>query len=472
MKLKISRDEVKKHSTIDSLWIVLDNNVYDVTKMVDSHPGGADPLLLVAGGDATDAFTNYHPSYVRKRLTSYCIGELEPCDRTPIPAFLQEYRDLHETFEKEGLYNINQWYFARLYIWCALLWLLAVALTLLGDSVTTRLAGSATLGLFIQQTLFLGHDAGHNDITHRLSTDRWYGLLFGPLLTGISMVWWKHDHNMHHFATNSIQHDCHMRTMPVLAADMGMFQWHLQSRRAGQALQVVSKWLVSHQDWTFFPIMFVLGRINLHVKGHVYVFGQLCRGLKEQGHAFVLGYYGRDCLLDFLGCFLYFVWFGSLVASLPTASERFFYVSLTHAVAGIIHLQICVNHYPMPMFHGTHQGLPPSDVRQTWPAMHVEGTVNVDCPTWMDWFHGGLHLQIEHHLWPRIPRHNLRAIQPRTMLLCEKHGIPYNALSFFPAVWNLYDHMVKMAHEVQKLPSDQVPSFWDSITYKAACLEG
>jgi acyl-lipid Delta6-acetylenase / acyl-lipid (9-3)-desaturase len=474
MKQKITLDEVKKHKAVDSLWIILNNNVYDVTRMVASgtHPGGLDPLLLVAGNDATDAFNNYHPAYVQKRLAAYCIGELEPCDRTIDSALLHDYRDLQAAFESEGLHEINHWYFAKLYLWCAALLVLALGLTLLGSSTAVRLAGAATLGLFIQQILFLAHDAGHSGVTHQLVVDRWLGLLFGPLLTGISMVWWKHDHNMHHFATNSIQHDCHFCAMPVLAADTGMFRWFLSSLKAGQALQMISKWLVGHQDLTFFPVMFLVGRINLHLKGIFYVLGLICQRCKAEGMSFLLRVEGRHCVLDFAGCFVYFAWFSFLVSTLPCAWEQVLYVGIVHAVAGIIHLQICINHYPMPVFHGVPQEMVAGSVRKSWPSMHLSRTTNVECPTWMDWFHGGLHLQIEHHLWPRIPRHNLRAIQPRTIAFCKAHGIPYNSLPFFPAIWFLYDHMVKVAEEVQKLPSDQIPSIWDSITYKAACLEG
>lgn len=36
--------------------------------------------------------------------------------------------------------------------------------------------------------------------------------------------------------------------------------------------------------------------------------------------------------------------------------------------------------------------------------------MDVDCPEYLDWMHGGLHMQVSHHLFPRLPRHNLRAV--------------------------------------------------------------
>ena len=33
----------------------------------------------------------------------------------------------------------------------------------------------------------------------------------------------------------------------------------------------------------------------------------------------------------------------------------------------------------------------------------------------MNWFMGGLNFQIEHHLFPMMPRHNLPVIKPRVV---------------------------------------------------------
>ena len=58
--LKIySLDEIAKHNDASSLWIVLNDKVYDVTEFADEHPGGGDVLLDVAGRkDATESFND------------------------------------------------------------------------------------------------------------------------------------------------------------------------------------------------------------------------------------------------------------------------------------------------------------------------------------------------------------------------------------------------------------------------------
>lgn len=51
-----SLEEVGKHKDTDSLWVVIEGLVYDVTKFIEEHPGGEDVLKEWAGQDATEAF--------------------------------------------------------------------------------------------------------------------------------------------------------------------------------------------------------------------------------------------------------------------------------------------------------------------------------------------------------------------------------------------------------------------------------
>ncbi|KAG6455931.1 hypothetical protein O3G_MSEX009473 [Manduca sexta] len=79
----ITLGEVKKHNSDKSVWMVIHNDVYDVTSFLEEHPGGPESLLEVAGEDATGPFEDVgHSADARELLTKYKIGTLPPSERT------------------------------------------------------------------------------------------------------------------------------------------------------------------------------------------------------------------------------------------------------------------------------------------------------------------------------------------------------------------------------------------------------
>uniref|UniRef100_A0AAZ3SDX8 Cytochrome b5 heme-binding domain-containing protein n=1 Tax=Oncorhynchus tshawytscha TaxID=74940 RepID=A0AAZ3SDX8_ONCTS len=75
-----------------------------------------------------------------------------------------------------------------------------------------------------------------------------------------------------------------------------------------------------------------------------------------------------------------------------------------------------MNHLPMEIDHERHQD---------WLTMQLSATCNIEQSTFNDWFSGHLNFQIEHHLFPTMPRHNYHLVAPLVRALCEKHGVPY-----------------------------------------------
>jgi len=68
--------------------------------------------------------------------------------------------------------------------------------------------------------------------------------------------------------------------------------------------------------------------------------------------------------------------------------------------------------------------------RADWYAMQAEAAQDVELPEWLSILCGGLDLQIEHHLFPRMPPNRLRQIAPRVRALCEQHGVKYRSGSW------------------------------------------
>ncbi|PAV58821.1 hypothetical protein WR25_08829 [Diploscapter pachys] len=77
MKREISRCEVACHCVPEDVWMIIGNEVFDLTPFLEEHPGGMEILLEFAGGDATDAFESVgHSMAARVRLDKFKVGDL------------------------------------------------------------------------------------------------------------------------------------------------------------------------------------------------------------------------------------------------------------------------------------------------------------------------------------------------------------------------------------------------------------
>ncbi|XP_030766125.1 cytochrome b5 isoform X2 [Sitophilus oryzae] len=84
MTSELSFEEIKKHTDKTSTWIVINNDVFDVTRFLNEHPGGEEVLLEQAGKDASEAFEDVgHSSDAREMMLKYKVGTLVASERKP-----------------------------------------------------------------------------------------------------------------------------------------------------------------------------------------------------------------------------------------------------------------------------------------------------------------------------------------------------------------------------------------------------
>lgn len=89
MSKSFSIADVATHKTKEDLWLIVDEDVYDLTKFQDEHPGGAKILTRVAGKDASKQFWKYHNEGILKKYKSQLqVGSLDSKKRpaaAPLP---------------------------------------------------------------------------------------------------------------------------------------------------------------------------------------------------------------------------------------------------------------------------------------------------------------------------------------------------------------------------------------------------
>jgi len=278
-----------------------------------------------------------------------------------------------------------------------------------------QILGAVFVAIFWQQMAFIGHDAGHHAITHDATWDDRIGLVVGNLLTGVSIGWWQKSHNAHHIVTNSIEFDPDIQHLPVLAISEKFFNsiYSFYHERVMQ-FDALAKFFVRYQHLLYFLIM-GLARFNLYLQ------------------SFLLAFSNQKVKMRFWEIFtmcLFWTWYLYLCSYLPTFWTRLVFVFLAHFLAGIIHIQITLSHFSME----THHGIPQESFEHDkFLLSQMDTTMDIECAPWMDFFHGGLQFQFEHHLFPRVARHNLRGIHNEMKAMCKKHDLPFRSKSFIAA---------------------------------------
>jgi sphingolipid 8-(E)-desaturase len=124
------------------------------------------------------------------------------------------------------------------------------------------------------------------------------------------------------------------------------------------------------------------------------------------------------------GQVFFWYWFGyqTMYLRIPTWSSRITFLLISHMVTAPLHVQLTLSHFAMSTANlGIHESFAQKMLRTT---------MDVDCPPWLDFVHGGLQFQVVHHLYPRIPRHNLRRAQKYVKEFCHDVGIPYVIFGF------------------------------------------
>lgn len=409
-KKYVTSDELKTHNKPGDLWISIKGEVYDVSDWSKHHPGGDLPLLNLAGQDVTDAFVACHPATAWHRLPAFFTGyhlrdyAVSPCSR--------DYRNLASHFSKMGLFDAKGHCVLITFALMAVLFSAVVYGVVCCRGAFTHLLCAALMGFVWIQSGWIGHDSGHYRVMSGPTSNRFAQILSGNCLAGISIAWWKRNHNAHHIACNSLEFDPDLQHMPIFAVSSNLFR-SLRSYFYDRNMNfdAAARFLVSHQHLTFYPVM-CLARINLFAQSVVLLSSTRKRVPNR--------------VQEILGLICFWVWFPLLVSCLPNWGERVMFVVFSFSVTGIQHVQFCLNHFSSRVYVGRPAG-------NDWFEKQTSGTLDIYCPSWMDWFHGGLQFQVEHHLFPRLPRGQLRNIAPFVRDLCKKHGLPYTCVSFWEA---------------------------------------
>jgi delta8-fatty-acid desaturase len=418
----------------------------DDTASQSSTVSSATSLDTLAIGEP--AFKSEKSSYAADERTKLEIQrdlEVYPSlDLATQSIIVEKYKELDERLRADGLYECNYLAYAAE----------VGRYTLLGGLAYYFLQkgwynlSAVFLGMMWHQLVFTVHDAGHMGITHNFHIDSCIGIFIADFLGGLSCCWWKRNHNVHHIVTNSAEHDPDIQHMPFFAISHRFFS-SLRSTYYDRvmAYDAVANFMLKYQHFLYYPIL-CFGRFNLYVLSWQYIF--LGQG-PSKGPAWWHRY------LEVAGQIFFWYWFGycTVYKSIPDAWSRLTFILISHMITAPVHVQITLSHFAMSTAD--------LGVAESFPQRMLRTTMDVDCPEWLDFFHGGLQFQAVHHLFPRMPRHNLRQAQKLVMRYCDEVKIPYTIYDFTEGNGKVIGHLGEIAKQARIMSECQKAAFKDIL---------
>lgn len=193
-------------------------------------------------------------------------------------------------------------------------------------SIWGQIASAAFLGALWQQLTFVAHDAGHNGITGVAFNDRLIGSIIANWIGGLSLGWWKDNHNIHHLVTNHPEHDPDIQHIPFFSISSQFFEnlWSTYYKRV-MAMDAFAKVLLQVQHKIYYFVL-SLARFNLYANSYGFL------ALKAKRNSWFW--------FELAGLGFFWTWYGCLLYSLPDAKTRVLNVLVSHIMASPVHVQV------------------------------------------------------------------------------------------------------------------------------------
>ena len=233
-------------------------------------------------------------------------------------------------------------------------------------------------------------------------------------MQGFSAVWWNDKHFRHHALPNGSVRgrdgafqafDEDVDTAPLL-----LWIPHLASTCSDKAL---ASW-IPYQHAYMLPLL-CLSKFAWNVRSM-----QICLLQHKYAHVFV-------SLLHYV----VFLGIGTMAAA-----------SFLTAVAWYCMGMLSGGFLLAFVFVQSHNGMEaPRGSSKGFYTTQLETTRNNSTDAFTTWFTGGLNHQIEHHMFPRLPRHNFGMVREHVRVLAEEHGLRYEELGVLESTRRVLTHL-------------------------------
>lgn len=322
---------------------------------------------------------------------------------------LNDYAQLKRSLQEKGFFRRQPAYYLRQAAIIVTLYSIGIGALLFLPGYPLKLLSAFILAFTFTQLGYVGHDAGHRQI---FPTPRGNDvvLLIGGLLAGVSPSWWVVNHNKHHSSPNDPNRDPHIM-IPLLAF----------SEAEAEAKTGVMRSILRFQGYYFFPLLVFEG-LGIRLASATFLLQHPKAKYRALEGAALLGH------------FALYAW---LVLSVLTPLEALGFFLLQQSLTGL---------YLGSVFAPNHKGMPlvPRELDVDFIRRQLVTTRNVRPHPVTDFLCGGLNYQIEHHLFPNLPRNRLGKARQYVKAFCEERGMPYYETGWMQS----YAEILRYLHRV------------------------
>ena len=335
-----------------------------------------------------------------RELADAAVGILDKRQRN------EEYFKLRRLILEHGLLDRQYAYYAVKVSTAFALLITSAAILMVFDSLWVQMANAALMAVAFSDFAFLGHDAGHRQVFRSVRRNDML-MMLAALVTGMAPSWWRDKHIKHHVSPNQIGHDTDIEiTVFAFTREQALESWG------------VTRFFIRHQAFWFYPIL-MLSSYSLLFAGIVF----LARP-KVVKHPVLEPIVVATAIAAYLALVFTFLpfWHGVL------------FIVVHRALTGL---------HVGSVFAPNHKGMPilgPDTVLDHL-RQQVLTSRNVLPNLVVDYMYGGLNYQIEHHLFPNMPRNRLKNARPVIRAFCADHGVTYHETGFWRSNREILSHL-------------------------------
>ena len=326
-----------------------------------------------------------------------------------------DYAELFRLVSGRGLLDKQPLYYTWKFISTAAMlgasaWLLVTA-----DALWVHLLNAVFLGFVFTQIGFLGHDAGHRQI-FRSGRNNEIVLFFVNLLILLDRSWWIDKHNRHHAHPNDLDRDRDV-DLPFIAF----------TEEVAKSKQGIYRLVVRYQAFLMYPMM-MAEALSLRMDGFQYL-------LRNRNVKYLFA--EAACVVLHLAIYL---------------GAVFYLLEPLHAVLFIIVHQAATGFYMANVFAPNHKGMlmVSKDTKLDFLRQQVLTARNIRSNPLTDFVYGGLNNQIEHHLFPTMPRNKLRKANKLVSTFCAQRGITCHHTGVLESQKEILQHLHQVSAPLRR----------------------